>query len=301
MTAPVTPAAPITPERLLRRLDLRVIKRLDGLFQGDYRTLFYGSGIDFADLRDYQPHDDIRHIDWNVTARMDTPFVRQYVEDRDLTAWLVLDRSPSMTFGTGERTKAMAVTELVTTLARLLTRSGNRVGAALFQQGVEQMIEPRTGRNQVLRIGHELIKPTAASTGRTNLGAVLESASRSLRRRSLVFVVSDFISEPGWEQSLALLSRRHEVIAIRIVDADETDLRSDGIVVFEDLESGEQVTVDTDDPAFRERFRQAAHAREQALHTAARHAGTDLHRISSDEDLVGALVRLSQRRRRAIR
>ena len=120
MSAPA--AAAVTPERLLHRLDLNVVRRLDGLFQGDYRTLFFGSGVDFADLRDYQPHDDVRHIDWNVTARMDRPFVREYVEDRELTAWLVLDRSPSMTFASGSLSKAMAVTELVTTLARLLTR-----------------------------------------------------------------------------------------------------------------------------------------------------------------------------------
>ena len=169
---PTAASRALTAERLLQRLDMRVVKRLDGMFQGDYRTLFLGGGIDFADLRDYQPHDDVRHIDWNVTARMDSPFVREYVADRELTAWLLIDRSASMRFGgssgsspshagpatdLSSRSKALAVTEFMTVIARLLTRSGNRVGAALFDQRIEHVIEPRTGRNQVLRLAHSQI------------------------------------------------------------------------------------------------------------------------------------------------
>ena len=136
-------APPVTPEQVLQRLDWRVIRRLDGLLQGDYRTLFYGPGVDFADLREYEPGDDVRHIDWNVTARMDTPYVRQYVADRELTAWLLLDRSPSMGFGASDRPKEDVLTEFVATIARLLTRGGNRVGAVLYDNAVEQIIEPR--------------------------------------------------------------------------------------------------------------------------------------------------------------
>src|SRR5262245_21629195 len=133
------PPAPATPEQVLRRLDWRVIRRLDGLLQGDYRTLFYGSGIDFADLREYEPGDDVRHIDWNVTARTTTPYVRQYLADRELSAWLLLDRSASMGFGGMERTKEMVLTDLVATLARLLTRGGNRVGAILYENAVDRI------------------------------------------------------------------------------------------------------------------------------------------------------------------
>ncbi len=125
-------SSPITPERILYRLDWHVIRRLDGLLQGDYRTLFYGYGIDLADLREYQPGDDIRYIDWNVTARMDTPYVRQYVEDRELTAWFLLDLSPSMDFGAVDKQKRTILIDFVATVARLLTRHGNRVGAILY-------------------------------------------------------------------------------------------------------------------------------------------------------------------------
>src|SRR6185312_8526923 len=132
----------LTPESVLRRLEWRVIRRLDGRLQGDYRTLFRGTGIDVVDLREYQPGDDLRHVDWNVTARMDTPYVRGYLEDREVTAWLLLDCSPSMDFGPIERRKHVVLTEVAATVAQLLARGGNRIGALLFDTGVEQTIPP---------------------------------------------------------------------------------------------------------------------------------------------------------------
>src|SRR5512135_2126329 len=149
-----------TPERILQRLDWQVIRRLDGLLQGDYRSLFYGYGVDFADLREYQPEDDIRYIDWNVTARMNTPYVRQYVEDREITAWFLLDLSPSIDFGTvqTESLKRTVLIDFVTTLARLLTRHGNRVGATFYSSRIERIIPARGGRLQVLRLVNELLK-----------------------------------------------------------------------------------------------------------------------------------------------
>src|SRR5215831_3053108 len=148
-----------TPEQLLLRLEWRVIRRLDGLLQWSHRTPYRGNGTDFLDLREYEPGDDVRHIDWNVTARMDTPYVRQYTEDRELTAWLLLDRSPSMGFGPIERPKKTVVTERATALARLLTRDGNRLGAVLFERDIEETLPPRTGRNQVLALARSLMRP----------------------------------------------------------------------------------------------------------------------------------------------
>src|SRR5512138_2342691 len=153
-----TPTSAQTPERVLLRLDWDVVRRLDGLLQGDYRTLFYGFGVDFADLREYQPEDDIRYIDWNVTARMDTPYVRQYMEDREITAWFLLDLSPSMDFGTAQAEKRTMMIDLVATLGRLLTRHGNRVGSIMYSgqtsgpggRRVERMIPAKGGRNHVL-------------------------------------------------------------------------------------------------------------------------------------------------------
>src|SRR6185295_3158946 len=147
------------PDQLLRRLEWQVIRRLDGRLLGSYRTFFYGTGIDVADLRTYTPEDDVRHIDWNVTARLDEPYVRQYHEDRELTAWLLLDRSRSMAFGPEGRGKDVVLVELAVTLARLLARGGNRVGALLFDEQLERTVPPRTGRTHVLRLGHELSRP----------------------------------------------------------------------------------------------------------------------------------------------
>jgi uncharacterized protein (DUF58 family) len=217
-----------TPERILLRLDWQVIRRLDGLLQGDYRSLFYGYGVDFADLREYQPEDDIRYIDWNVTARMNTPYVRQYAEDRDITAWFLLDLSPSVDFGTvqAQIVKRTVLIDFVTTLARLLTRHGNRVGAIFASGGsrVERTIPARGGRIQVLRLVNDLLKqPRLPRAPFTNLTPLLEAGLRSIKRRSLIFIISDFISAPGWERPLNLLNRRHEVLAIRLWDPREVE------------------------------------------------------------------------------
>src|SRR6266536_3099570 len=153
-----TAATASTPERILQRLDWKVIRRLDGLLQGDYRTLFYGYGVDFADLREYQPGDDVRYIDWNVTARMNTPYVRQYAEDREITAWFLLDLSPSVDFGTLQSLKRTVLIDFVTTFARLLTRHGNRVGAMFYGSRVDRTIPARGGRNHVLHLLDGLMK-----------------------------------------------------------------------------------------------------------------------------------------------
>ena len=293
--------ATLTPERLLRRLEWRVVRRLDGRLQGDYRTLFRGGGVDFTDLREYEPGDDLRHIDWNVTARMDRPYVRQYVEERELTAWLLLDHSASMGFGPVDRQKDLVLAEVATTLAHVLTRAGNRVGVVLFGTHVEQVIPPASGRNQVLRIARQLLDRRAApaSVGTTtDLSLLLRAAHGVARRRSLVVVVSDFISEPGWEAPLALLGRRHEVVAVQIADPREFELPSVGMVYVEDAETGEQIFVDTDDPVFRARLRAAADDRQAALVAATRSAGVDLHQVLTDEDLVRALIRILALRRR---
>ena len=286
---------PAAPDRLLRRLEWQVVRRLDGQLQGSYRTRFYGAGIDFADLRTYTPEDDVRHIDWNVTARLDEAHVRQYTEDRELTSWLLLDRSPSMVFGRPERGKDVVLAELAITLARLLVAGGNRVGALLFDERVEQVIPPRSGRNHVLRIAHELGKARPAGTPSgttTDLAALLRAAPSTIRRRSLVFVISDFIATEGWERPLARLQQRHEVVAIRLVDPLERELPDVGTIVVEDAETGEQLLVDTGDPMFRRRFHAEVDAREAALDAQLRRLGLKMHDVSTDDDLAAALVEM---------
>jgi uncharacterized protein (DUF58 family) len=295
------PTSASAPERLLQRLDWQVVRRLDGLLQGDYRSLFYGNGVDLADLREYQPGDDVRSIDWSVTARMDTPFVRQYREDRDITAWFLLDLSPSVDFGTvdSERLKRSVLIDFVATLARLLTRRGNRVGAILYATRIERTIPARGGRDQVLRLADGMARqPRMARAPLTDLSPLLDAGSVAIKRRSLVFVVSDFISVPGWERSLNLLSRRHEVVAVRLTDPRELDLPDVGPMVMEDAETGEQLYVDTHDKGFRLRFWEATQQREKAIAGAFKRSGVDALSLSTDDDLVMAIVRMATLRRR---
>ena len=260
--------------------------------------------MDFADLREYQYGDDVRYIDWSVTARMDTPYVREYLEDREITAWFLLDLSPSVDFGTAEseRLKRSVLVDFVTTLARLLTRHGNRVGAIFYGSRVERTIPARSGRIQVLRLVNDLLRqPRLPGAPFTDLTPLLEAGQRSIKGRSLVFVISDFISAPGWERSLNLLTQRHEVLAVRLFDRREVELPDVGPLLMEDAETGEHLYVDTHDKGFRRRFRQAADRRESTLRDAFRRSGVDAVSLSTDEDLVGAIVRMAalrQRRRR---
>ena len=296
------PTSAATPERILLRLDWNVIRRLDGLLQGDYRSLFYGFGVDFADLREYQPEDDIRYIDWNVTARMNTPFVRQYHEDREITAWFLLDMSPSLDFGTKDNEKRTMLIECVSVLARLLTRHGNRVGAMMFGSSIQHMVPARSGRVQVLRMINDMLRqPRLPQSSRTDLKSFFAGALHSIKRRSLVFVISDFMSEPGWERSLSMLSQKHEVLAIRLFDPREMELPDVGMVVMEDAETGEQMFVDTHDAKFRKRFMDAVQKREDELQSAFKRTGVDVMSLSTQDDLVKAIVRFAKQRQQVRR
>ena len=260
-----------------------------------------GNGIDLAGLRPYQPGDDVRYIDWNVTARMDEPWVRDYHEDRDLTAWVLLAISPSVDLGTveSERVKRTVLIDFVATMARLLTRRGNRVGAMLYGGSEDRTIPAGSGRRQVLRLVNDLLGDEPRDQApMTDLGPMLAAAGAGIKRRSLVFVVSDFISEPGWEKPLSLLTRRHEVIAVRLTDPREIELPDAGPMVLQDAETGEQLYVDTGDRGFRERFEAAAQRREEGIGTAFRRAGVDALPLSTDDDLVRAIVRMAGLRRR---
>jgi uncharacterized protein (DUF58 family) len=271
------------------------------LLQGDYRSLFHGNGVDLAAIREYQPGDDVRYIDWNVTARMDAPYIREYNEDREITAWFLLDLSPSVDFGTvdDDRLKRTVLIDFVTTLARLLTRRGNRVGAVFYGSKVEHTIPARGGRVQVLRLVQDLLgQPRLPGSPFTDLTPLLEAAHHAIKRRSLVVIISDFISAPGWERPLDLLRRRHEVLAVRLVDPRESDLPDVGPIIMEDAETGEQLYVDTGDKGFRRRFAEAATSREEAVNAAFRRAGVEAVSLSTDEDLVRAIVRMAMDRRR---
>ncbi|MGE5640174.1 MAG: DUF58 domain-containing protein [Clostridia bacterium] len=297
----IVPLPRRSPEEALRRLEWTVLRRLDGLLHGDYRTLFRGYGLDLADLREYQYGDDVRHIDWNVTARLQAPYVREYHEDREVTAWFLLDLSPSIDFGSREVRKRAVSEQFVGAVARLLTRHGNRVGALLYGSGVDRIVPAGGGRAHVLRLLHAMQARKDSRSKRTDLSELLRAAGHMIRRRSLVFLVSDFYSEPGWTGLLGRLAQRHEVIAVRLYDPLESELPDLGLVPFRDAETGEQLLVDTHDPAFAQRFAEAARRRETALRASFAEAGVDALELSTDEDLVDSIRRFIELRKRRSR
>jgi uncharacterized protein (DUF58 family) len=289
--------APAASQHALQRLDWTVIRRLDGLLQGDYRTLFHGFGVELAELREYQLTDDVRSIDWNVTARMQTPYVRQFVEDRELTAWFLLDLSPSVDFGSLAVQKRTLLVDFVAVISRLLTRHGNRVGAVLWNGEKQRIVPAQGGRMHVLRLMQELEgMPRLRRSPQTNLSQLIDAAMAILRRRSLVFLVSDFLSVPGWEKPLRNLARRHEVLAVGLSDPREEQLPDLGAIVFEDAETGEQLFLDTHDRGFRRRFAQAARDRRVGRDTLLARAAVDLLPLSTEGDMARDLVRFAAER-----
>jgi len=292
------------PEAILRRVEWTVIRRLDGLLQGEYRTLFRGHGLDLADIREYEPGDDVRYIDWNVSARMDTPYVRQYLEDREITAHFLLDLSPSVDFGTTETLKRDQLVDFVAVLARLLTRHGNKIGAILYAGKVEKTVPAGSGKLQVLRLLNDVLTvPRLQSAPYTSVSDLIEHALRTIKRRSVVFLVSDFFTAPGWERPLGMLSRRHEVVAVRLEDPRERELPDIGLVPMNDAETGESIYVDTHDARFRKRFEAVVQKREAELSAAFRRAGVDVLSLSTEDDLVNAILRFAalRKQRRSMR
>jgi uncharacterized protein (DUF58 family) len=294
-------------DALLQRLEWTVLRRLDGLLQGDHRTLIRGGGIDLADLREYQHHDDVRHIDWNVTARLQQPHVRVFTEDREMAAWFLLDLTPSVDFGSGEKRKADVLQAFVGVLARMISRHGNRVGAMLWGSGKDLVLPAKGGRMQVLQLLHS-IQVAGAKTpqvgkggGVMRLGDLLKAAVHTVRQRSTIFVVSDFITEPGWEKPLGELAMRHDVVAVRLLDPLELNLPDMGLVNLRDAETGEQFLVDTHDGGFRQRFTRIAAQREAQLREGLARAGVNTLELSTDDDLADAVLRFVDLRRRRSR
>ena len=312
-------------ERLLLRLEWRVLRRLEGRMAGGYRTVHRGVGTDLAGLRPYVEGDDARHIDWNVTARLNEPQLRVFTEDRELTAWLVLDRSASMTVGQPGRGKHDVLGELAVLLALMFSRGGNRVGALLYDNGAVRTVPPGSGRRHVLHIAAALERAVAADRangngngrrqrrrgrsdggsqhqhrGTTDLAGMLDAVAKLARRRSLIIVISDFIGSGDWERSLLRLGPHHEVVALRIVDTADDELPEVGLVVVEDAETGEQLILDSGDHVLRARFAEAVAQRDALLAAGMRRAGVPVHRIDTTADLTTSLVEVvsSTRRRR---
>ena len=291
---------PQISDHILRRLDLPVMRRLEGLLQGDYRSPSRGDGLDLADLREYQFHDDVRRMDWNATARLGTPYIREYLEDREIPVWFLLDMSPSMSFEGVSVSKHTVLMEFTTLMCRMMLGRGNRAGAMIFSGRVDRTIPARGGRQQLLQILNA-VATHRPSQNITDLQQALKDAANAIRRRSLVFVVSDFISTAGWEKRLSLLAMRHDVIAVRLSDPLEARMPDLGFLTFQDAESGEQLFVDTHDRGFRARFAAIADGRETALRTAFEKAGVDVVELATEDDVMDALIRFAQMRKQSLR
>ena len=250
-----SPQPLLAPETLrqLRRLEIRTRRLVDDLFAGRYLSTFKGRGMTFSEVREYQPGDDIRAIDWNVTARMSAPYVKQYAEERELTILLVVDNSASLKFGTVSRTKHALAVELAALVTFAALRNNDKVGLLLFSAGVERYVPPKKQKLHALRLLRDMTVLEPTGTG-TRLGEALAFLNRVQRKRAVVFLFSDFMDE-GWEKQLAVTQRRHDTVAFVVEDPRERELPAAGRVRLEDLETGDTLWLDTGRAGVRESFR----------------------------------------------
>jgi uncharacterized protein (DUF58 family) len=284
---------------LLRRLRWSVVQPLATRLNGDERSKLVGPGVEFAGVREYQPGDDIRRIDWNLTARSNTPFIREAQADGAIDVWLVVDVSPSVDWGTGLCLKRYRAIELAAVAGQLLGRHGNRLGLLLFADRPIGIVPPGTGRAHLERVvGRLRLQPRSLARGHTDLSAALTSIRRLVRRPSLIVLTSDFLVPEGWAAPLRLLAQRHEVVAARLRDARESSLPDVGVVTFEDPETGEQLTVDTGSRALRERFSRAAAAQAQRIDNVLAGCGVDQLVLGTDEPMLPVLAAFLDARRR---
>ena len=315
--------------RQVKRIQLTTGRQVADVLAGAYVSVFKGRGVEFDEVRPYLPGDDVRTIDWNVTARMGSPYVKRYVEERQLTVMLLVDMSASMDFGSAHRSKRAAAVELSALLAFSAIENDDKVGLLLFHRGADQYIPPRKGQKHALRVVREVLARGEAPSGgglsarpprqrltarlavlargrrgsdrrSTDIAAALEFCRRVLPRRAILFLISDFIDH-GYLNVLSNANRKHDVVAVRITDPRETHIQSGGLMCLEDAETGARRVVDTGSGAFREAMRQEAEARAESLQRELRNLGVDLVDIDAAGSVVDPLVRFFRMRQRRIR
>lgn len=295
----------------VRLIELRTRGLVDSIFGGEYQSVFRGQGMEFAEVREYEPGDDVRNIDWNVTARMAHPYVKKHVEERELTVLLAVDFSGSNQFATRGRFKSETAAEIAAVLALSAVHNNDRVGLVIFTDRIEHVVPPKKGRRHVLRLIRDLLAFEPSGRG-TDLAGGLDYAARLLPHRGIIFVLSDFLPqystafETGdmtvpWEKALRLVSRRHDAVAVRIADAAEATLPHAGLLVLVDPETGDEIAVRTDSPAVRAGF-EAAVARESAeLERLFRRLAVDQIEVATDAPIVQPLLAFFRRRERKLR
>lgn len=285
--------------RQIRRLQLRARRAVEDLLGGEYHSVFKGMGIAFEEVREYQPGDDVRLIDWNVTARMGHPFIKRFIEERELTVMLLVDCSRSQSFGTGQHQKREVAAELAAVLAFSAISNNDKVGLIAFTDRVERFVPPRKGTRHVLRLIRDVLyfRPTHLGTC---LREGLDYLNRVVRRRAIVFLLSDFLDQ-GFERSLKQTGRRHDLVGIRLTDLREEELPPVGLLELEDAETGQRLLLDTMSRQVREAFARNARRRRQALQQLAHAARMDLVDVSTNGDHLEALIRFFQLRERRLR
>lgn len=296
MSAPTT-MLPRDLIRAVRQIEIGTRRLIDEVMAGAYHSSFKGQGMEFAEVREYVPGDDVRTIDWNVTARMGRPHIKQFVEERELTIVLAVDVSASGNFGSAARSKSEAMATLGALLAFSAARNGDKVGLMLFSDRVERWLPPAKGRRHALRALREMLAFEPEGKG-TDIGGAMESLQRHLKRKAVVVLVSDFLDE-GYERALKLLNGRHDLLAIAVTDPREQELPASGLIELEDAESGELLLIDCGDAGFRQRFAQQAKRRARQLADSFKRMGIDLVSVTLQSDpraLLNPLVHYFRRR-----
>jgi uncharacterized protein (DUF58 family) len=285
--------------RKIRRIEITTKKAVNDIFAGEYHSTFKGQGMEFEEVREYQPGDDIRLIDWNVTARSAAPFVKKFKEERELTVMLLVDASSSGQFGTRNQLKAEMAAEICGLLAFSAIRNNDKVGMIIFTDEVEKFIAPRKGSAHVLRLIREILyfKPVGRST---DIAGALEYFNRVVKRRSVAFLISDFLTS-GYASDLQIANRKHDVIAIKVTDLRESKLANFGIIEFEDAETGELVVVDTSDLAFRSRFSERSDELSTELERAFSRMSVDFIKLTTGQDYIRPLAAFFKMRARRAR
>ncbi|MCR4440080.1 MAG: DUF58 domain-containing protein [bacterium] len=290
------------PKEILKKvkaIEIQTRGLVNDVFSGEYHSVFKGRGMDFSEVRDYQIGDDIRTIDWNVTARMGHPYVKVFEEERELTVVLLVDASSSGNFGSVERMKGEIATEICALLAFSAIRNNDKVGLIIFTDRIEKFVPPKKGKTHVLRVVRELLYHRPQGTG-TDIAGALEYLSRVITRRSVVFLVSDFISS-GYEKALRVANKKHDLVALTITDPREVSLPDVGFIELEDAESGEVVLVDTSSAEVREMFRQRAFTDAEERARMLRTMNVDHVDIRTDQSYVEPLIRFFRMRAKRFR
>jgi uncharacterized protein (DUF58 family) len=293
---PVKRPVRISPEimKQVKRVDLKTRGLVDALFSGEYRSVFKGQGMEFAEVREYTPGDEVRAIDWNVTARMNRPFVKRYVEERELTVVLALDISGSESFGTVSRFKSEMMTEFAAIIALAAVRNNDRVGLIFFTDRVEHVVPPRKGKRHVLRIVRDLLAFEPKGT-ETDLQPALQYMQRTLRQHTVIFLVSDFQAD-GYEHALKVLGRRHDIVAVTLNDPAERDLPNVGLARMRDPETGQFLEVDTTDRRVRAAYADHIAAELAARQRVLRRSGVDEVELTTEGTVIDPLLKFFRAR-----